>query len=101
MAFLSSKTVIVAQMKAKDDEAEELKRKLISLVGETEPEEGCINFNLHRAVGDETLFMLYENWASEEDMDAHLEMSHIKSFMEKIKDLLAEPPEITLWEMID
>jgi quinol monooxygenase YgiN len=100
MAFLSNKTVIVARMKAKEGEAEELKRKLMSLVGETEPEEDCINFNLHRAIVDETLFMLYENRVSEEDMDAHMEMSHIKSFMGKIKDLLAEPPEITLWEMI-
>jgi quinol monooxygenase YgiN len=42
--------------------------------------------------------MIYENWASKKDLDDHLKKPYLKSFIEKTKDLLAEPIEITLWE---
>jgi quinol monooxygenase YgiN len=44
--------------------------------------------------------LLYENWVSKDDLDKHLEMPYLKAFMAKAEDILAEPVEITLWEMI-
>lgn len=44
--------------------------------------------------------MLYENWVSKKDLDEHLEMPYLKSFLGKADQILAEPVEITLWEMI-
>jgi quinol monooxygenase YgiN len=45
--------------------------------------------------------MFYENWVSKKDLDEHLSMPHMKSHLEKVKELLAGPPEMTLWEKID
>jgi quinol monooxygenase YgiN len=44
--------------------------------------------------------MLYENWKSKEDLDAHLAMPYLKKFIGKAEEILAEPIEITIWEMI-
>ncbi len=44
--------------------------------------------------------MFYENWKNKEHLDKHLEKSHIKAFLAKAEDILAESVEITLWEMV-
>jgi quinol monooxygenase YgiN len=38
-----------------------------------------------------------ENWRSKADLDAHLASPLIDAFRAKAPDLLAEPPDITLW----
>ena len=32
---------------------------------------GCNNYDLFRSVDDDTRYLLFENWASEEDLTAH------------------------------
>jgi quinol monooxygenase YgiN len=41
-----------------------------------------------------------ENWDSKADLDAHLASPHIDAFRAVAPDLLAEPPNITLWKEI-
>jgi hypothetical protein len=42
----------------------------------------------------------YENWTSKELLDRHLQSAHVQLFVAKAGQLLAEPPEITLWERL-
>ena len=44
--------------------------------------------------------MLYENWVSQKDLDAHLAMPYLKDLLGKAEDLFAEPVDIALWQMI-
>jgi len=44
--------------------------------------------------------MFYETWASKKDLDAHTRMPHMKAHVQNARDLFAEPPAITLWEVI-
>ena len=44
--------------------------------------------------------MLYENWTSKQDLDAHLDMPYLKDLIAKADDLLAEPISIALYTMI-
>jgi len=97
----NKKVTVVARIKAKKGMEEIVKQELIALLSPTRSEKGCINYDLHQSVEDKSLFMFYENWASKKDLNEHLEMPYMKSHMDKAKDILAEPPEITLWEKID
>ena len=94
------KVTVVARIRAKEGMEEKVKQELMSLVGPTRSEKGCINYDLHQSTEDKSLFMFYENWVSKKDLDEHLAMPYMKSHLEKVKELLAGPPEMTLWEKI-
>lgn len=96
----NGKVTVVARIKAKPGMEEKVREKLMSLVAPTRAEAGCINYDLHRSLDDTCLFLFYENWASKDDLDKHLEMPYLKAWREEAKDLCAEPTEITLWQMI-
>jgi len=96
----NKRVTVFARMKAKDGIEENVRQELMSLVPQTRSEEGCINYDLHQSVDEKTLFMFYENWRSKEDLDKHLEMPYLKSFLEKADKILAEPVDVTLWEKV-
>jgi quinol monooxygenase YgiN len=94
------KVTVVARIKAKKGMEETVNQELMALVAPTRSEKGCINYDLHRSIDDRSVFMFYENWVSKEDLDKHLAMPYMKSHMEKAREMLAGPAEITLWERI-
>jgi quinol monooxygenase YgiN len=94
------KVTVHAKIKAKPGLEEKVKGELMALVGPTRSEAGCINYDLHQSLSDKTLFMFYENWTSKEDLDKHLKTPHLEAFLAKADGLLAEPIDISLWEMV-
>ena len=96
----SRKVTVLARMKAKRGMEEKVKQELLSLVGPTHAEAGCINYDLHQSLENKSHFMLHENWVSKRDLDEHLAMPYLKAFMEKVNKILAEAVEVTLWEKI-
>lgn len=96
----NKRVTVLARIKAKAGMEERIRQELMALVAPTRSEEGCINYDLHQSVDDQTLFMFYENWRSKEDLDKHLKMPYLEEFGSKAGNMLAEPVEITLWEMI-
>ena len=95
-----SKVTVFALVKAKPGLEEAVKQELSALVGPTRTEEGCINYDLHQSLDHKGHFRFYENWTSKELLDRHLQSAHVQRFIAKADGLLAEPPEITLWEML-
>jgi len=95
------KVTVVARIRAKEGMEEKVKQEIMALVSPTRSEKGCINYDLHRSIENKSLFMLYENWVSKEDLDKHLSMPYMRAFMEKADRILAEPAGVTLWEMIN
>ena len=94
------KVTVFALVKAKPGMEETVEQELSALVGPTRAEEGCINYDLHQSLERNGHFRFYENWTSKELLDRHLQSAHVKRFIGKADQLLAEPPEITLWEML-
>ena len=86
-------------LKAKVGMEEKLKSELTALLAPTRKEAGCINYDMHTDSQDNSRFMFYENWACQSALDSHLSSSHNVQFAEKMEDLLAEPVEITFWEV--
>jgi quinol monooxygenase YgiN len=94
------KVTVFALLKAKPGMEETVEQELLALVGPTRTEEGCINYDLHRSLDHKGQFRFYENWTSKELLERHLQSAHVKRFIARADQLLAEPPEITLWEML-
>ena len=91
---------VIAIAQAKPGKEKSLEEALLALVAPTRREAGCINYDLHQSAADPAIFMLYENWVSMQDLDAHLAMPYLEAFKAKAPELLAEPLDISLWKKI-
>lgn len=72
---------IVANIKAKADKVELVKAELLKLIDITRAEEGCINYDLHQDNENESHFLFYENWASRELWQTHMDNKHLADYM--------------------
>jgi len=96
----NGKVTVLARIKAKSGMEEKVRLEAVSLVAPTRSEPGCIDYVLHRSADDKSAFMFYENWESKEALDRHLQTPRLKAFVEKAGQMLAEPLDVTLWEII-
>ena len=91
---------VVARLRAMSGKEEELKKVLVGLIAPSRRDPGCVNYDLHQSNEHKSCFLFLENWESKELLDKHLTTPHLRAFTSKFGDLLAEPPQITLWERI-
>ncbi len=91
---------LIAKVKAKDGCQEQLKQLTMAMLEPTRAENGCIKYDLHIHSEDKGSFMFYETWASKEALDEHIATPHLQNFLEKGKDILAEPLDVAIWEKI-
>ncbi len=94
------KLTVVAKIVAKPGLEEQVKAELLNLITPTRKEACCINYDLHQSQDNKAHFLFYENWVSRQDLDDHLKTPHLEAFLGKSQELLAEPIEITFWNMI-
>ncbi len=81
---------VIVYMRAAAGKRDELRQALEALVEPTSREKGYINYDLHQRIEDPDRFLLYENWESEADLDAHLAAPHLTQFAARIPELLDE-----------
>ncbi len=91
---------VIAHVRARPGKEEPTKQALSALCRPTRAEKGCINYDLHQSIDDPALFAFHENWICKDDLDVHLQSAHIQAFFKRIDELLAEPPKITLWNLV-
>ncbi len=94
------KIVLVARLKVKDDAVEVAKQLTLKITADSRMEEGSINYDVHQAIDDETVFVWHETWANKAALDEHFEKDYFKEFFTKVSEIAAEPPQITLTKMI-
>ncbi len=86
-----SKLTIVATIKAKADQMELVKAELIKLAEQTHArDEGCIDYNLHQDNEAPALFIVYENWESQELLQKHVDSEHFQAYMAATEGAIEE-----------
>lgn len=96
----SEKIVLFARLKVKKSAIDEMKRAALAIVEDSRAEIGCINYDFHQAIDDETVFLWHETWANSEAIDAHGNSLHFKEFAAAIKDFTEESLTVTLTKMV-
>lgn len=91
---------VLARIRAKAGKEIEVFQEISALIPPTRAEDGCINYELHRAEGDPALFCLYETWRSRGDLDQHLATPYLQAFLGKVPELLAEPVDLSFWKLL-
>jgi quinol monooxygenase YgiN len=98
---MNTKTLtVVAQVKAKPGKEREVREALASLVAPSRKDAGCMSYDLHQATDNPALFLFYENWASRDHLDRHLQKPDLQTVLTRVGQWAAEPPSITFWENI-
>lgn len=97
----TKRITVLGRIEAKPGTEETLKQALLSVLGPTRAEAGCINFYLHQGVENRRLFMAYQNWASKEDEDKHYQAPYMQAYMKEAPNLLGGTPDVTVWENIE
>ena len=93
--------ILTAMVKAKPDQVEAVKEALMSLVGPTRKEPGCLCYNLHQSKTDPTQFLFYEQWANKDAFDAHGKTPHMKALGGKLKDKTDKGGGVVFYELLE
>jgi len=94
------KIVLIARLKVKKNSVEAAKNAALAIIEDSRTEDGCLNYDLHQQIDDETVFIWHETWENKAAIEAHGSSEHFKSFSTEIKDLVEEPLQITLTKMV-
>lgn len=73
---------IVAEIQALPGHETEVEKALLDAIAPTLVEKGCLQYDLHRDLEKPGLFLYYENWATREDWELHMESSHLAAMKE-------------------
>ena len=98
---MNAKTLtVIAQIKAQPGKEAQVRQELLSLVAPSRKDPGCISYDVHQGQDNPALFLFHENWASKAHLDQHLQTPLLQAVLGRVGKLVAEPPQITLWEKI-
>lgn len=97
---MSDEIVLFARLKVKPEMVEEAKAAAVGIVADSRSEAGCINYDIHQAIDDETTFLWHETWVDKSALDEHFATPFFAEFFKVVERVAAEPPQITLSRMI-
>lgn len=82
-----NEVIVVATIVAKEKAIDTVKAELLKLVEASRKEQGCNSYLLHCDKNAPTSFVFYENWASAEHLQSHMETEHFTQCLETIEEL--------------
>ncbi len=95
-----AKIVLIARLKVKPEMIEKAKQAALAIVADSRNEAGCINYDIHQSIEDETVFFWHETWVNKTALDEHFQKPFFAEFFAVVGEVAAEPPQINLTKMI-
>lgn len=90
----------ILMAKTRPEKAEAFEAFFRAYVEPSRAEPGCIEYHMLRDKQDPTLFIFYEVWASEADLDVHSNLPHMKLFRDQRMDYLERDFDIRAIDML-
>jgi quinol monooxygenase YgiN len=79
---LTAPVAVTVFAHARAEKTSELKEMLADFAGRARAEEGCLEYHVHQDRAEPGLFVFYEVWRSDADMNTHLAQPYMTAFME-------------------
>jgi len=96
-----SDLIVIASARSKSGKENALERALRDVAQPTRSQPGSVEFSLYRSIEDPSVIIGFERWASKAEHEKHLRGTHVQKLMSAMADLLAEPPTILTYEILD
>lgn len=90
---------VIGLVRAKPGKRDELLAVLAGFVSPTRAEAGCLDYHLHSTDDDPDLFMFYENFRTDQDLEDHLRMPYLSVLTERADELLGAEVEVRHYTM--
>jgi quinol monooxygenase YgiN len=97
---MTNQLTLIAKLTARPEYSDAVGQGLFELLGPTRQEPGAIDYHFHRDNDNPAVWILYENWRSRADLDAHFEKPYTKALMARFPALLAKDMELTFCTMV-
>ena len=88
---MSKHHTVIVILEAKQGKEKELESALQAVVQPSRSEQTCLEYRLHKNKDNASQFILYEIWESLEKHQEQFTKPYIKSFADKLEDLIAVP----------
>jgi len=75
---------------ARDENVEELKALLETMVDASRAEEGCLLYNIYQTDSDPKTFVVIETWKSDTALDGHKNSAHYKHYKANFEQFTAD-----------
>jgi quinol monooxygenase YgiN len=76
----------------------EMREKAIAaasrMTAETHKEAGCIQYHFYTDIDDPNVLHVFEEWESDEALNAHLKTPHMAEFGSVLGEVVAEEPKV-------
>ena len=86
---------LFAQITPKAQHFDAAREAVLEIIPATLEEAGCREFVLHEARDGSGKLFLYETWDNEAALEAHYAQPYTRSVLERYKDWLAAPVQVT------
>jgi quinol monooxygenase YgiN len=92
--------VISGTIKVKPERMADTMRASSEIAATSRSETGCRGYRFGVDVEDQHRLHLFEEWASEEDLNVHFTTPHFVAFSALLVEVLAEEPTFTRYEAV-
>jgi quinol monooxygenase YgiN len=92
---------VVARFRAKAGQAEAVRQLLAGMIAPIRSEPGNLGTELLRREEDADAFLVYENWRTEGELEAHLHSATFHNLERDLADKLEEPCSVTILRPTD
>jgi quinol monooxygenase YgiN len=97
---MSELLTLIARVRAKPGQESRLREEMKGLVAPTLLEPGCLGYDLHESNTEAGLYLFYETWKSDADLDLHFQMPHMVAFLAKVPELVEGSIELSKWTKV-
>ena len=91
---MSDPVGVVVKITARDDAVAAIASIVRVLAAKSRDEKGCVRYEVLQDMKERNIFVLVEEWASVDDLDAHNQTPHFHEAVTKARPLLAKPLEV-------
>ncbi len=75
---------------AKEENIEELKALLITMIDASQAEDGCLFYHIHQLTDKPTTFVVLESWEDDDALEGHKNSAHYKHYKANFEPFTAE-----------
>lgn len=91
--------VVAGEIEIDPAHREEAVDAMQAMMTATRRESGCRSYVLSADLGDPGRFRIFEEWESQEDLDAHMETPHMKAFQASLAKLGVRRLDVKRYEV--
>ena len=97
---MSPSIAVIARFTPRPGSREALRDLLKTMIAPTRAEDGCRTYDLYESA-DDSGFVLFERYRSRRALDAHRASSHYVGYRAQVVELLEQPIEVSVLDVVD